>query len=804
VPYSKSEDSGDVSSMASDGCGSFGSSVGMSPHRQYNTAMAKRMRQRRMRRMKKRDATPATFSERVKAAKGDDEQYKQQKSSSVPANPTASGLHPISSVPNPPPPPPKILKKRIPNSIFALSAPQSTPPRPQAEHVPKNIVTKKKKKSQVTFYEEDIFPDPSPELPSDSSGEVEVFDEKKSAGAIDTNEEALDSWKNEVQSDSTAPLTQNTRACSSETLQHEETPISFLTPDRLGSAWLKSQEVNKDEEDETPADVHVERDSPKGVSSPNAPGSSHDDNPKPLCGEGLRGSQPYQDDDIDEDVRQSIVFQALRKQMLKPSPQLEELLKQIRRDFSTQIDRTFATRRKNACGALKILAAKEENRLKICWTLGVLPAIASVLLDVHEVIQDEQNRLANIEARNRIVSALLDLSLNKKNRVLIVSTPGLLDSIAQTILNDDGEGRQGCCTVLLYLSKTAETRSAIAKNKGLMDAITKVVEVPTWTAPQQPQIPDVCKFDMDTMDTPSTHDDMSCTSSEHYNSDYSYDNNMKEDSDGAEEVQKSDEKRFTFTLSVTSFVDTSEPVEIDYDLDPNQFLHGARLTAFASLLCLVKSKETVNFIAREDTIIDALLKVSLQFYSPSHVRALTILAHLTRYPQNCHLLVFKYLSFLPVLQDVASDSPDAEGRRYALCALQNLSVDTSCRAPVAHTANMVKCLTNRLKHYESKGELIAAIATLQNLADEPANLIQFTTVKNCVASIIEVARSDDNGEKESDLASYLAKNTLATLSHWFRRIATSGSERIVNGSGDRAPHILHNAVLRPMTYQGWS
>eukprot|EP00984_Skeletonema_dohrnii_P030612 scaffold22260_cov78-Skeletonema_dohrnii-CCMP3373.AAC.1 len=116
VPYSKSEDSGDVSSMASDGCGSFGSSVGMSTHRQYNTAMAKRMRQRRMRRMKKRDATPSsTFSERVKAAKGDDEQYKQQKSSSVPANPTAAGLHPISSVPNPPPPPPKILKKRIPN-----------------------------------------------------------------------------------------------------------------------------------------------------------------------------------------------------------------------------------------------------------------------------------------------------------------------------------------------------------------------------------------------------------------------------------------------------------------------------------------------------------------------------------------------------------------------------------------------------------------------------------------------------------------------------------------------------------------
>ena len=801
-----SEDATEVSSIASDG-GSFGGSVGVSPQRKYNAAMTSRMRQRRMRRMKEREAV-SFAAERVKAAKAHVGRFKQQKD-------------PISSVPNPPPPPPRLQKKLVPNSIFTVSDPPPPPPqRSQAKCVPKNIDTNKKNKTQVTFNEEDFFPNLQSGLSEDevrdatnytsiqfnysvTSGEVEVFDENNSAGAFDTDDgEGLDSWKNEVWSDSkNAPRTQN----SSEIFQQKEAAnmISFLTPNRLSSAGLMFPEVNQEENDETPADVIG--DSPRGVSSPEAPGLSHVHNPGSSRGGEWRGTQLFHQYDIDEDVRQSMVFQALRKQMVQPSPQLEELLKQIHRDLFSQIDRTFATRRKNACGALKILAAKEGNRLKICWSSGALTAISSVLQDVHAVIEDEQTRLANIEARNRIVSALLNLSVNKKNRLLIVNTPGLLESIAQTILHDEGEGRQGCCTVLLYLSKTAETRSAIAKSRGLMDAVTKVIEVPIWIAPQQPQIPDVCKqnVDMDTMATHSTsHDDLSCTSSEQHshNSEYSHKNGKT--FDGTEEVQERT-RSLTFTLSYEKYVDESEPVEINYDLDPNKFLHGARLAAFACLLCLVKSKETVAFIAKEEAIIESLIGVSRKFSSPSHARALAILAHLTRHPQNCHLLVFKYVSLLPLLQE-ATSSPDTEGRRYALCALQNLSIDTSCRAPLAHTPNMIKSLTNRLKHSESKGELVAAVATLQNLADEPANLIQFTIVKHCVASIIEVARSDDNGEKETDVAAFFAKNTLVTLSHWFRRIATSGSERIVSGSGGRAPHILHNAVLVPTTYQQWS
>ena len=55
--------------------------------------------------------------------------------------------------------------------------------------------------------------------------------------------------------------------------------------------------------------------------------------------------------------------------------------------------------------------------MKICWTVGVLPAIASVLSDVNVGIVDDISREANTEARNRIVSTLLNLSVNYVYRV---------------------------------------------------------------------------------------------------------------------------------------------------------------------------------------------------------------------------------------------------------------------------------------------------------------------------------------------------------------------------------------------------
>jgi hypothetical protein len=211
-------------------------------------------------------------------------------------------------------------------------------------------------------------------------------------------------------------------------------------------------------------------------------------------------------------------------------------------------------------------------------------------------------------------------------------------------------------------------------------------------------------------------------------------------------------------------------------------------------------------------MIETLLEVSRLHRSPSHSRAMAVLAHLTRHPKNCHHLVFNFGSLVPVLQ-AATDSPDKEARRYAFCALQNLSVDKSCRAPIAHSPMVIWSLIQRCKKPtddEDKADetRMAAMATLQNLSDEPANVIQFTIVQDCISTIIEIARGDSVQGEPTDLASFMAKNTLATLSHWFRKIATSGAERVrkaeIATGGTRAFVNLCNATLAPKVYEQWS
>lgn len=222
-------------------------------------------------------------------------------------------------------------------------------------------------------------------------------------------------------------------------------------------------------------------------------------------------------------------------------------------------------------------------------------------------------------------------------------------------------------------------------------------------------------------------------------------------------------------------------------------------------------------------MIETLLEVSKRHLSPSHSRAIAVLAHLTRHPKNCHQLVFKYTTLLPVLQG-ATASPDKEARRYAFCALQNLSMDKSCRAPIAHSPKVIWSLTQQCKKTteEEDESRMSAMATLQNLSDEPANLIQFTIVHDCIRTIIQVAKGGSMRGEQTDLTSFMAKNTLATLSHWFRKIATSGMERVrkteiatafgtvspksplASFEGTRAFVNLYNANLEPKFYDLWS
>lgn len=273
--------------------------------------------------------------------------------------------------------------------------------------------------------------------------------------------------------------------------------------------------------------------------------------------------------------------------------------------------------------------------MKICWTIGVLPAIASVLSDANDSgITDEFVRDANNEARNRIVSTLLNLSVNKKNRMLIVNSPGVLESISETIQYDNGEGRQGCCTVLLYLAKTTEARTMIVKSAGMLDVLTKVIEVPKEELPKDeptksqkmsmkqcqasqpltPGSPDTGRSSRRSRSHRSRRDDDESRS--HSSNDSDENSSLSSKGSGADrnlsrESHAPPDVSIASAQTAESHAASSGAVEADgeekenegkeekigksekdmYDADPNHFLHGARLSVFACLLCLVKTKE---------------------------------------------------------------------------------------------------------------------------------------------------------------------------------------------------------------------
>ncbi|KAL7468946.1 hypothetical protein ACHAXS_009181 [Conticribra weissflogii] len=740
------------------------------------------------------------------------------------------------------------------------------------------------------------------------------------------------SWQNEVWSEATTPSILQ----KSDIFHHKAAAsiVSLLSPERLQQAGLLAPEG--EEMEECPPDVNG--DSPTGVVDGNSPGggkyegvcfdggdpgisrggewigteevtrtlfpvhggvatntTSKSSNgrfsPNPHGGgpnrasikrhnsNALSSSSAMSTPSTKEETRTPTqIYAQLQAKMIPPSQQLSDLLTQIHHAPNLKsIDRAYATRRKNACGALKILSAKECNRLKICWTIGVLDAISSMLEDVDADIYDTFAKSANTEGRNRIVATLLNLSVNKKNRMLICNAPGVLEAMKKVILHDEGESRQGCCTVLMYLSKTPETRPFIVACPGLVEALSTVIEVPK----PFPLVMEVKKkgyrnrylkkfraglssFDTVTVgsgdeegsDTVGEEEDADTRSFVSMESSHSARSGHSDDSGGQSEDENDDDtfrteasrkthstrgtKSTRDTLStgtkstaaksaktkstiksnksmksdarskassVTKSVKENEVVEVEYDADPNRFLHGARLSTFACLLCLVKHKDNAFNLARCDFLIQALIEVSNKHTSPSHARAISLLAHLTRHPKNCHHLVFKYKALLPTLEH-ATGSPDGEARKYSLYAIQNLSMDKSCRAPIGHTPKMIWSLTDRCKRAVAEEEVVAAVAALQNLSDEPANLIQFTIVKDCVSTIITLSRGKPG--EPTDLTAFMAKNTIGTLSHWFRKIATSGSERI-GAKGERtkivkpgAPLQLHGAVLQPTQYNQWT
>lgn len=246
--------------------------------------------------------------------------------------------------------------------------------------------------------------------------------------------------------------------------------------------------------------------------------------------------------------------------LIEPNEQISELLSNI-----TQTKNL--TMRKNAIGALKVLAAKDANKRTLAWTAGVLPAIISVLTDRGGICLWDKPQVSSYkEARDRASTTLLNLSSHVKNKSLMVDFPGLLDSMISTMQEDKEESRQTLCACISNLSKHAENRPKMVFDS-LISTMMDIIAV---------------RAGKEKLKNETNDDTLSVSSSSSAGS---------QDSVGNAKLGKVVSSTLTDDDSVHNSASTASRTNDCYDKVDNPFLSASRIHVFATCLTLSKDKK---------------------------------------------------------------------------------------------------------------------------------------------------------------------------------------------------------------------
>ena len=482
-------------------------------------------------------------------------------------------------------------------------------------------------------------------------------------------------------------------------------------------------------------------------------------------------------------------LEAVKSKMHDPNKTLADLLLAIATpEDRDEMDLGFMVRRKNACGALKVLTNDPKKRVRICWTVGVLPALTSVLADIGEdgltlTFPDRRIRNEYEAARDRAIVALLNLATPKENRIPIFHTPNLIWALLKIILEDKGTARKGCTAILAYLSKSVDNRLLLAQVPGFYDAVVSVLRpMPVRLEP-----------------APRPKDCVVAKKSYHWEegseSGTEASNRMRSaSSEEVADVETDSEKTPKIVASIS-------PVELSgYDETADELLRASRQNFFALLGHLVKEKDNAYHFARHSAFLNTLIDISNFQESPSHTFSVKLLANLTRHRMNSKVMVFQERRTVPALVHGANSEND-ETRLYACYAIQNLAQEKSCRQELAMIENLVPTLCSRGRFSTAEDERLAAISALKNLCDEPANLIPLTNTPECISTLMHLAHGKEEGVTET--MQYRACDALATLSHWLRKIATSGKSLDDMQNGRTPDKKLFVPSLRVVTWNQW-
>ncbi|GKY93694.1 hypothetical protein MPSEU_000336600 [Mayamaea pseudoterrestris] len=472
-------------------------------------------------------------------------------------------------------------------------------------------------------------------------------------------------------------------------------------------------------------------------------------------------------------------LESLEHRMTDPTKTTEDLLVAIATpEDSSKIDLGYMVRRKNACGAIKVMTNDSKKRIKLCWTVGVLQALTSVLTDSLDegfmVKLDKRIRFEYEAARNRAITTLLNLSMPKENRIAVFHTPRLMQAIIFLIKGGSDSASRGCTAILAYLAKSIENRLLMAQIPGFVDALVPVL------VPKPPRV-----------ESRSAKTTCYSANSETRSSDDSNSESQKTHSIASEDSQK--------TLKVSA---SQSPIELfGYDETADPTLRGSRQNVFALLGHLSKEKDNAYHFARETSLVQTMVQIATFHDSPCHVLAVKFLANLTRHRQNTKLLVFQEREAIPALIKAANSESD-ESRLYACFAIQNLAQDSGVRQELAGADGLVKVLCRRGRYAQAEEERLSAVTAIKNLCDEPANLIPLTNTPECIATLMHLAHGREDGVTE--IMQYRACDALATLSHWLRKIATSGKALDATQRGESSSDQgLFVPSLRVVTWNQW-
>jgi hypothetical protein len=129
-------------------------------------------------------------------------------------------------------------------------------------------------------------------------------------------------------------------------------------------------------------------------------------------------------------------------------------------------------RRSNACGALKVLSMQAKNKLILVRTAGFLDALVFAA-DDKICLQDKETA---IDSRTRAINCILNVSEPKDNRMIVFSHPRLPECLVKCILEDRGEARAAASGALAMLAKNPACREPMSKIDNLVDILAMIAK----------------------------------------------------------------------------------------------------------------------------------------------------------------------------------------------------------------------------------------------------------------------------------------------------------------------------------------